>query len=948
MNQNTSHLLSPLVFSFLLFSVTTLISKVAFAEDLLVNKTQANEHFEKALIGFDEQDYRTTMIHLKNTFKSQRNHLAGRILYARILLAHNNGIGAEVTLNYANELGADLSITQPLQAKALLYQQRFKAALEVTLPGNRGNTLEVEMAYLRGQAFMGLKKFFFAEENFDRALKLNPKHSLATLGKAQIYISRKQLDRATKYTDKALQGYNIPKNARVIRAKLYLARGNTDAALAQLNKVIKEHPSYLSARLLKAEVLLSQGEIELAEVDIDYILDKAPNEPQTNYLKVLTSKKNESAEQVESSLSNILVTLNALPEGIRKENPQYLYLAGYILYRQNNLTDAAKFFNQYIDRVNDYRAIVMLAQIAINQKEYQNAKKILIKANSNFPKNEVIINLLAQSFMGLKQYKDAQRYYVKSLEINPHNPEVVLQFSKSFTALGNDSKALELLYKVEYIFPNMIPTLLAINTSLNNLKKFKQASTFSEKLISITPNNAYYQFLHGKNLLANRQFSEAEASFNQAIILAPDYVGAKVALTEFQIIKGDTAQAKADLEGLLAEYPKNINIMSTLAYLHFSLDEYNNSVLWLERVLAEDKDNIKALIALEGVYRKTNQLDKIQIKLENALEKTASAKLHELLGGIYLTQRKHSKAIKEYQYFVELSENRGAALSVLANVQFTIKDIDGAISSLRKALIWNNEIVSSHILLTKLLMANNQDDQALAQITIIHSKDKSGAIGTQLEADLLYKRGNYLKAVTFYQKSLKAKISTTAVLSLYRTYKKLNRLNAAEQLLTKQIDNIPQLNLEYIIALADVYQLQQQNTEAINLYKNALEHYPNSPPLLNNLANSLVENEEFTEAYSFAQRAITISPESVNILDTLARTQIQLKKYDAALTNLRKALAINAESNSVKYHLAIALNKLNRRKSAQQYLIQIVESKQPFKYKKQAKQQLDTWMANDI
>jgi len=916
----------------------------AEAEEQTVNQAEINEYYEKALISFEEQDYRATMIHLKNTFQKQKEHLAGRILYAKILLAHDNGVAAEVELDYANQLGADLNVIRPLKANALLLQQQFNKVLEITLPGKYSPAIEIEMAYLRGQAFIGLKKFVFAEESFDYALKVKPNHNLSNLGKAQVFIFRKEFALAAQYTEKALHGYNVPESARLIRAKLYLVAGDYDAAIEQLNKAIKLNPDYLAARMVKAEVLLSQGNAASAEADIDYILDRVPKEPQTNYLKMIAATKQGDRGAVAETFANILATLNALPDDIREENPQYLYLAGYILYKQGNLIEASSYFENYLKRVNDERGIVMLAEVELALQDFISAKNLLIKGNRNFPNNEAILNLLARSFMGLEQYDDAQRYLIESLQLNPNNPSVVLLLAESFIAQKNYNKAVAVLLKIEQAFPNTVQTLLALNTSFNHLNNREEASARTQKLITIAPNNAYFYFIHGKNFLANKQLSNAEGSFNKAIALSVDYIAPKVALAELLVIQGNTDKAKAELEALLIQHPKEVLIMQSLASLHKSLKQYEESTFWLEKVLAEDIDNIEAFVSLEHVYRRTGQLDKIQNKLEDALHKKSIGKLHELLGGIYLSKREYAKAINQFEIYVTVADNRGYALSVLANAQVTGKDINSAISSLRKSLVWDDEIVSTHILLTKLLMANNEISQAKEQISIIRAKDKIGVIAELLEGDLLYKQGQYRKALSYYQKAFAFNQSKASTLALYRTFKKLNQLKEAEQLLTTQLDKSKDLDLKLVIALADIYQLQQQNTKASNLYKKALESYPKSPALLNNLANSLIEEGKAEEASVYTQRALLISPNNVSILDTFAWGQIHLANFEVALTTLRKALAIDAENNSVKYHLAIALDNLNRRKAAQSYLIQVVESPRPFHKKKAAKELLDSWL----
>jgi len=905
---------------------------------------EANEFYEKALISYEKSDYNSAVIHLKNTFKTNKDHLPGKILFAKMLLKFENGINAEIELNTAKKLGADLDIIAPLLAEALMYQQKFEQTLATTIPGSRKTKVEAELAYFRGQAFLGLKKYVFAEESFNHALSLINNYSEANVGKAQIFIVRKQFKLAQEYADKALASYNVPENVRVLRARLYLRENKIKPALSILNKALEIEPNYLEARLLKAEILITEGEIEQAEKDIDYILNRAPKEPESNYLKAIILSKGEENEQIEQTFENILATLRAIPSEVRSEKPQYLFLAGYVLYNQGNLAESGSFLRQYLEHVDDLRAIIMLAEIELTLNNFGHAKTILTKANRKHIKNEKLLTLLGTVHLKLKQQQNAQRYFIEALKINSNNPKVLIQLAQSFIAERNYSKALEILAPITEAFPDHISALLLKNNSFIGKSDYKSALMITQHLSKVRPQNAYFHFLHGKNFLAAYAYQDSKQAFMRALALDGNALNINLALVSVDIAEKKLTNAKQSLDNLLFENPENIEVMHAIANYYSLINKDAESIYWLEKILAIDVTNLSALIALEKVSRKTGKLEKITKYLKDTLQKKSIAEVHQLLGGIYLTQRDYTKAITHFELYVELASNRGEALSTLAQAQLTAHNVPAAISALRKSLAWNSDLISNNILLTKLLIASNEIEQAELQIIDIRKKDGRLSIADLLQGDIYYKQAKYQQALELYFIALKSNKSTNTVLSIYRSYKKLNQLSKAEDFLKKTIETHEKTNVKFIIALADIYQLQDKYSLSIQLYKDALIDHPESPFILNNLAISLIERQQADLALTYATKAFELSPNNITILDTLAWNKMQLNEHENALTLLRKAATINADDNMVKYHLSITLDKLGRRKAAKNILIDVVESNQPFKKSVEAKQLLDSWL----
>ena len=928
------------LFVFLFFVFVTLSSFAQKIED---------KNYEMALISFEDQDYPSAMTHLKKTFKENRAHLPGRILYAKILLAHQNGIGAELELAYAKELGGDLNLLLPLQAHAFLLQQQFEKAIEITSPATRDTETEISLAYFRGQAYLGRKKLVFAEESFDYALELNPNDAKANVGKAQVYIARKQFALATVFADKALVSDDAPHNSRVIRARLYMIEGKSSEALAILDVAIKKNKNYLAARLLLAEILLSKGALDKAEKEVDYILDLAPKEPQSNFLKFMISTSKNETINVEQTLDNILQSLSTLPSEIRNENPQYLFLAGYILFKQKSYLEAQNFFNQYLAKVSDLRAIKIQGEIELHLENYISARRLLSKANQSFPNQEVILVMLGKAHMALGEQVKAQYYFKQALLIDQDNINTLLSLASSYIEQLNFHKAMAELGKVREAYPNLLQALLLEYKCLTQLNLTELAQARTERLIVVEPNNAQFYYLHGLTHLKLNDFESAKYYFDTAILIDANLVTARLGIADINIENGKPEVAILDLEKLLNNNNNNNNndnvkIMNTIAKAFNAQGNDKLKVAWLEKALSIDKTNEKALISLEQHHRKIGQLETFKVRLEVLVRDNPDENIHQLLGGIYLTTRDYPKAIKQFKEKVDIAKDQGAAYLTLANAQVIAKDIPSAILTLEETVLWNDDLIEANILLVKLLLVDKKLKKASHRIDFIRQKNPALAIADLLQGDWYFVQGQHQLALKSFQLAYNKNKSEKSMLSLYRTYKVMGEIVEAEKLLANNVDVNAKFHESIIIALADIYQIQKKSANAIELYISALRSVPDSVGILNNLAYLYIEDNQLDHALKYAQQAYDLSPDNVVVIDTLATVFLQMKEYSKSLSLLRQAIAVNSEVQVVKYHIALALDGLNRRESAIKQLADIVQSNRGFKEKEKAKVLLDNWI----
>jgi len=143
--------------------------------------------------------------------------------------------------------------------------------------------------------------------------------------------------------------------------------------------------------------------------------------------------------------------------------------------------------------------------------------------------------------------------------------------------------------------------------------------------------------------------------------------------------------------------------------------------------------------------------------------------------------------------------------------------------------------------------------------------------------------------------------------------------------------------------LADIYKILQLNDLIILLYQYALLKHPDSPLLMNNIANAYTLNNNLIKAVEFAEKALIVAQNNIIIMDTLAWNYSLSGDDEKAIALYRKVLSIEFDNNTIKYRMAFSLDRLGRKNPALKMLIVAVESSRPFAENDQAKDLLSQW-----
>ena len=924
------------MFNLLKYSLFIFVLSISF-------NLKANEAYEEALKSFHQNEYSTTIIHLKNSLKEDINHIPSRILLSETLIAQGKGEMAETELYDLQASGVDFNQIIALLAQSLILQSKYKQVLEIATSGYRGNHIESLVLFSRGQAYLGLNQLREAEQAFIEVLKLQPDFQLAMLGIAQIAMNKNNLTKANSFTDQALESYEPLINAWIMKSALYQQQGLNEKALLTINKALQQNPEHLQARLNRATIYITNENWTQSAEDLDFILTKIPLEPRAKYLRAIVSAKQGNREDSKAKLNEVIVTLNAIPDTVMMQNPNYFFLTGVTNFNFGNLEDARHYFQRFINiKENDYNSLRYLAIIELKQGKPQNAKNLLSKASIYYPDNPTLLSLLGISLMELGKVEQAKYYFEKVVSLTSSNGGALTNLAQSEILAGDYSKAITNLLNAKKNDNSNSVTLLLIEAYFKT-KQFKKAKILTQKLIEVQPKNSYFQKQHGIALGFSGDIKNAKIAFQTALKLQPTNTAAIIHLARMEFIEQGPQHAISFLQELLIAQPNNTQIMVELADIHFKNEQRDKALSLYQQAFDFDNQNPFTLIKLINYYFNTNQYSKAEPILLAYLQKHPKESLIKIkLGHLYGKLNQPLKAIKTFESAIPDSADRTKTYMLLAQAQLKVDNRDEAIQSLNKATAWDEKRLEPLLMLFPITLSQKDYTRAEQVIYTINKLIPEQDVAEIFSAQLYLAKNEFIKAEKSYLNALKINPSSKSTLGLFNALNKQNKYDESQVLIQKWLSDNPN-DLLVEIALAESYIHQGKMTKSLALYQALIQKYQRMPVLLNNAANISLRLGKISLAADYANEAYKKAPQNPSVIDTLAWIKTQQAQRTEAIALFRQGLVLDFDNAEMKYHLAVTLKEESRDREAYKLLTEAVKAAQDFTDKSIAKQLLVQW-----
>ena len=225
-------------------------------------------------------------------------------------------------------------------------------------------------------------------------------------------------------------------------------------------------------------------------------------------------------------------------------------------------------------------------------------------------------------------------------------------------------------------------------------------------------------------------------------------------------------------------------------------------------------------------------------------------------------------------------------------------------------------------------LQENRTAEVLEIATQIQSIAPDSAAGYQLEGDVYRHMANYSRAAESYRKAYQKVPGSQLALLVYETRGKSGEEAAALQVLQDWLERSPD-DSQVRYTLASYYQHLGRTRDAIREYEYVKESQPGNASLWNNLAwLYLLQGDPVSVKY--AEIAYELAPKSPQIADTLGWVLIKYGDPQRGLIVLQDAAIYAPHLREIRYHVAVALNKVGRTAEARKELTLLLRDGVPF------------------
>ena len=413
--------------------------------------------------------------------------------------------------------------------------------------------------YARGIGYQTKNQFDRAIQDYDQAIKLDPKHALAFNNRGLAYKSKGQIDRAIQDFDQAIRV--DPRSALAFgnRGNAYQTKNQFDRAIQDLDQAIKLDPQLALAFFYRGNAYGEKGQYDRAIQDYDQAIKLNPNSANAFNNRGDAYAREKDYDHALADFGQAIklnpkdaITFKNLGVIYDKKGQSDRAISAYDEAIRLNPEYASAFYNRGLDYggKNDYsRAIADYGQairfnptfapafnnrgdLYYKMKDYDHALADFTQAIKIDPKDVLAVNNRGATYFAKKDYDSAIADYSEAIRLNPNSASAFASRGNAWSnkkdydrAVADYSEAIRL--KGDDVFADLIGRASVYRESgnfsaaLDDIERAKTAIA-SYKGSDPSPRMTYY-FHKGRTLHAMGNYDAAIAAFSAGIPEQPDY-----------------------------------------------------------------------------------------------------------------------------------------------------------------------------------------------------------------------------------------------------------------------------------------------------------------------------------------------------------------------------------------------------------------------------------------
>lgn len=415
--------------------------------------------------------------------------------------------------------------------------------------------------------------------------------------------------------------------------------------------------------------------------------------------------------------------------------------------------DYASSKNQYIKALslapNDKTANLNLASLYMAQGQNAMAIAQYNKILAKNPNDVEIINYKAAAYEAQKDYKNAIAQYKAILAVKPDDNSAKSAIANIVANKFTPEQKYNYMMLEANSNPQNYNLQYAYAYEMHKQKKYDEAITYYKRAMALNPKKQENYINIAQIYVLQNDYQSALDTLNQGIAQIP--YGAELLTQKDTLLKSQAGQTyetatklyeNADFKGALENYlkinPQTPEVQIAVANCYYELKDYQNAVLYYEKVLQNNPKNQDVLYVCAMSY---NELGN-QTKALELLNRILSLNSNNTNAKAAMSAIKSAMTAADLESAIEKYEQ---------------KDFTSALALLNKILSQNSK--NTYALYYKGLIFEEQKNQkeANAQFKLAIDSDNSFALAYYSYALGLDNLEKYQEAVVNYDKFLELK-----------------------------------------------------------------------------------------------------------------------------------------------------------------------------------------------
>jgi len=877
-----------------------------------VAQETSGEYYEDARQRFDTGDPAGALIQLKNALRLDPEHVPSLVLSGDIYLEDKDPAAAEDAFSDALLLGADKSYVVLKLAQAYLRQGKYLELLRELTLENFSGPARVELLAYHGEAFLRLNQLADAEQVLLEAVALDPTALLPQMALVTLHVKKGELLKAEKSAQRLLDQGAQDSRTWNAYASVWHAQGRTTDAIEYYGKALELDPDNVNARIARAGLLVDIQRDSEAIDDLELLKEQYPYEPRAAYLRGLVYNRTGDAAASQAALRECAEILASIPIEAVGRDAQLAMTAALAHYSLGEFELARNYLLQLLRfHPGDLGASRLLGSVLIALGESREAVRFLRPLALIHDSDLELKSLLASAYNQTGQY-DKSMALLKSLQ-DRNFQDTTLDARLALTRLqsGDGAAATDALAALVPNSESRGQVGMALIFAYLNDGKYPQAIDVANTLIERDPDNRSFRNLLGLTLYLSNDLAAAATVFETLLAEDSTLVAVQVNLVRVKLAQGQLEDARKQLAGLLEKYPDHGPLLLEQAKLERREANLTEARRWGESAQRALPLEMEARIFLIEVYLDMGEAaEALKLAKETAAVMDQSPESMTILGQVQARADQRKEALATYAKMSKQHSFDSQALYKIALLQLELQAYREAQHSLYKALESNPDNLQATLAYIDihLPLGNFNKVLRLSESAMTRFPDNANWYGLRGAAFLQLDQSD--KAEDAYRQALRLSGEARYTIGLYRALLAQKKRDSAEKTLRDGLKTSPD-NRALKVALMEFVLADGRWQEGKLALQDLLENEPDHPQLLNNMANVMFLLRE-DGALEVARRAHAGAPLDPMINDTLGWLWVNQGDVEQGLSYLREANTRSANNPELRYHLAVALEKLGR------------------------------------